>query len=153
MIFLFRQKKKLNNIDLKYFKLYTNIELVFLSFKISSLLSMKNRIPFDLRSYVIYKFVYSGCKADYIGRTKWHLSTRIKEHLEKDKKSHEYEHLNESKRCKVLSNNDYFSIIDYATIQYSLSIKKGMHTGWQKPALNKHDDFCWHVPFVCRKAW
>ena len=42
---------------------------------------------------------------------------------------------------QVLSNNDSFSIIDHVTKQYSLSIKEGMHVGWQKPALNKHVDF------------
>ena len=77
-----------------------------------------------MRSYIAYKFVCGSRKVDYIGRTKQHLSSRIKEHLETDKKSH-----------------DCFSILDYATTQYSLSIKKGMHIGWQKPTLNKHSDF------------
>ena len=45
------------------------------------------------------------------------------------------------KKCKALSTNDCFSIIHYATTQYSLSIKEGVHIGWQKPALNKHVDF------------
>ena len=114
---------------------------MFSSFKISSLFSMKDKVPFDLRSYIVYKFVCGSCKVDYIGCTKRHLSTRIKEHLETDKKSYVYKHLNESQRCKALSANDCFSMIDYATTQYSLSIKEGMHIGWQKPALNKHVDF------------
>ena len=70
-----------------------------------------------------------------------HLSTRIKVYLETDKKSHVYKHLNVSQRCKALSVNDCFSIIDYATTQYSSSIKEGMHIGWEKPALNKYVDF------------
>ena len=102
---------------------------------------MKDRVPFDLRSYLAYKFVCGSCKADYIGRMKRHLSTRIKEHLETDKKSHVCKHLNESQRCNALSNNDCFYILDYATTQYSLSITEGMHIGWQKPPLNKHVDF------------
>ena len=129
------------NIVLKYSNPNTNIELVFSSFKISSLFSVKDRVAFDLRSYVVYKFACDSRKADYIGRTKRHLSTRIKEHLETGKKSHVYKHLNESQRCKALSNSDRFSVLDYATTQYSLSIKEGMLTGWQKPALNKHVDF------------
>ena len=146
-MFSIQTKKKLNNIVLKYCNPNTNIDLVFSSFKISSLFSVKDRVPFDLRSYVVYKFVCGSCKADYIGRTKRHLSTRIKEHLETDKKSHVYKHLNESQRCKALSNSDCFSILDYATTQYSLSIKEGMDIGWQKPALNKHVDFS--ACFVC----
>ena len=102
---------------------------------------MKDIVPFDLRSYVAYKFVCGSCKADYIGSTKQHLSTRIKEPLETDRKSHVYKHLNESQRYKALSNRDCFSILDYASTQYSLSIKDGMYIGWQKSALNKHVDF------------
>ena len=40
-----------------------------------------------------------------------------------------------------LSNSDCFSLLDYATTQYSSSIKEGMHIGWQRTALNKHADF------------
>ena len=127
--FSIQTKKKLNNIVLKYRNPNINIELVFLSFKISSLFSMKDSVPFDLRSYVVYQFVCGSCKPDYIGRKKRHLLTRIKEHLETDEKSHVYKHLNESQRCKALSNSDCFSILGYATTQYSLSIKEGMHIG------------------------
>ena len=97
---------------------------------------MKDKVPSDLRSFVAYKFVCGSCKADYIGHTKRHLSTRNKEHLETDKKSHVYKHISESQRCKTLSNSDRFSILDYAITQYSLSIKKEIHIGWQKPALS-----------------
>ena len=55
--------------------------------------------------------------------------------------SHVYKHLNESQRCKALSNSDCFSIMYHATTQYLLSIKEGMHNGWQKTALNKHIGF------------
>ena len=106
---------------------------MFSSFRISSLFSIKDRIPLDLRLYFVYEFACGSGKADHIGRTKRHLSNRSKEHLETDKKSHLYKHLNESQRCKALSNNDCFSIIDYATTQYSLSIKEDMYIGWQKP--------------------
>ena len=118
--FSIQTKKKLNNI--------TNIELVFSSFKISSLFSMKDRVPFDLRSYVVYKFVCGSCKADYIGRTKRHLSTRIKEHLETDKKSHLYKHLNESQRCKALSNSDlqfFYSGLCHNTVLFKHQIRYG----------------------------
>ena len=59
---------------------------------------MNDSVPFDYRFYVAYKFVCGSCKADYIGRTKRHLSTRIKEFLETGKKSHVYKYLNESQR-------------------------------------------------------
>ena len=100
---------------------------------------MKDRVPLDLRSYVVYKFVFRSCKAHYIGSTKRQSSTKIKEHLETDKKSHVYKHLNESQKCKALSNSDCNNTVKHQAS--SLSIKEGMHIGWQKPALNKHTDF------------
>ena len=109
-------KNKLNNILLKYYKPNTNIELVFSSFKISSLFSIKDRVPFDLKFYVVYKFVCGTV-------------------------NHVYNHLNESQRCKALSNNDRFSILDYVRTHYSLSIEEGTDIDCQKPALNKVVDF------------
>ena len=87
------------------------------------------------------KFVCGSCKVDYTDCEKPSLSTRIKKHLETDKKVHVYKHLNESAKCNALSNNDCFSVRDYVATQYSLSLKEGMHIGRQKPALNKHLDF------------
>ena len=57
--FSIQTKKKLNNIVLKYCKPNTNIELMFSSFKISSLFPMKDKVPFDLRPYVVYNFFFS----------------------------------------------------------------------------------------------
>ena len=125
--FSIQTKKKLNSIVLKYCNPNSNLELVFSSFKTSSLFSMNDSVPFDYRFYVAYKFVCGSCKADYISRTKRHLSTRIKEYLETGKKSHVYKYLNESQRWKVVSNSE--SLLDYATTQYSLSIKEDMHIG------------------------
>ena len=69
--FSVQTKKKLNK-NLKYCRPNTNIKLVFSSFKISSLFSMTDRVPFDLRSYIVYKFVYGSCNTDYIGSAKRH---------------------------------------------------------------------------------
>ena len=50
----------------------------------------------------------------YIGGTTRHLSTRIKEHLETDKKSHIFAHLVNNETCKALSTENCFEIIDSA---------------------------------------
>ena len=55
---------------------------------------MKSRVPFDLRSQVVYELVCGSYEANYIGHMKQHLSARIKERLETDKKLHMYKHLN-----------------------------------------------------------
>ena len=86
--FSIQTKKKLNNNVLKYYEPNTNLELVFSSFQIFLLFSMKDMVSFDLRSYVFHKFVCGSCKADYIGCKKQHLLTRIKEHSETDTKLH-----------------------------------------------------------------
>ena len=43
-----------------------DIKLVFPSFKIGNLLSVKDSLPDGLHSRVVYKFVCAGCNAYYI---------------------------------------------------------------------------------------
>ena len=89
-----------------------------------------------LKSYFAYNFVSGSRSADYVGRTKRQLLTWLK-NVQKVTCIQTSE---ESQRRKALRNNDCFYVIDYATTQYSFSLKEGMHIGWQKPALNKHVD-------------
>ena len=74
-----------------------------------------------------------GCNACYIGEVTRHLSTRIKEHLEKDKKSHTFKHLNENNNCKSQSIPDCFQIIDSASSKFRLKLKDAMHISWTEP--------------------
>ena len=59
--FSIQTKKKLNKTVLKYCRPNTNIKLAFSAFKISSLFSVTDRVPFGLRFYVNYKFACGGC--------------------------------------------------------------------------------------------
>ena len=79
------------------------------------MVNVKDPIPKFLKSFVVYKFVCPGCNACYIGETTRHLSTRIKEHLETDKKSHIFAHLVNNETCKALSTENCFEIIDCAS--------------------------------------
>ena len=72
------------NIDLK---------IIFTTSKISEYFSTKDPIPQNLLSMVVYKFVCANCNVCYVGETSRHLTTRIKEHLSKDKASNIYKHL------------------------------------------------------------
>ena len=85
-------QKRLHKLVKRY---CTNIEikLVFSSFKVSSMFSVNDPVPFDLRLRVVYKFSCAGCNACYIGKTSCHLSTRIREHLSRDRNSHIFQHL------------------------------------------------------------
>ena len=78
------------------------IKLVFSSFKIGSLFSVKDLIPKELKSCVVYRFRCAGCGACYVGETSRHICTRINEHLNMDKVSHIFKHLKDSPRCRAL---------------------------------------------------
>ena len=66
----------------------------------------------SLKSFVVYKLVCPGCNACYIGETIRYLPTRIKEHLETDKKSSIFAHLVNNETCKALSTESCFEIIE-----------------------------------------
>ena len=73
--------------------------------------NVKDPISKSLKSFVAYKFVCPSCNAYYIGKTTRHLSTRTKEYLETDKKSHISAHLVNNETCKALSTENCFEII------------------------------------------
>ena len=94
-------------------------------------------MPKYLRSFVVNRFTCPGCNASYIGETTRHLTTRIKEHLETDSKSHIFKHLDINRKCEELRNAECFEIIDSATSSYRLKLKEAMYITWEKPSLNK----------------
>ena len=70
------------------------------------MVNMKDPIPTFLKSFVAYEFLCPGCNACYIGEKIRHLSTRIKEHLETNKKSHIFAHLVNNETYKGLLSKD-----------------------------------------------
>ena len=67
-----------------------------------SFFSSKDMLPNALRSFLVYKFTCAGCQSCYIGETRRHLATRIKEDLVTDKESHIMKHLLENENCTEL---------------------------------------------------
>ena len=67
-----------------------DMKLVFTTFKLRNLFSVKDSVPRELRSRVIYKFTCAFCNACYIGETGRHFPTHACEHLSSDKSSHTY---------------------------------------------------------------
>ena len=51
------------------------------------LFSTKDKVPYCLKSFTIYKFLCAGCNASYAGETYRHISTRTYENLGTGKKS------------------------------------------------------------------
>ena len=97
--------------------------------------NVKDPIPKFLKLFVVYKFVCPDCNACYIGETTRHLSTRIKEHLETDKKSHIFAYLVNNETCKAISTENCFEIIDSASTPFQLKLKEAMHIIGKKPSL------------------
>lgn len=58
-----------------------DIELVFTMFKLRNLFSVKDSVPRELRSRVVYKFTCACCNACNISETGHHFFTRVREHL------------------------------------------------------------------------
>ena len=63
-----------------------SINLVFIPYKICSMISTNDKIPSFLKSMAVYKFVCASCNACYVDETASHLPTWIKEQLKTDKK-------------------------------------------------------------------
>ena len=97
--------------------------------------SAKDKLKYDLKSFVVYRFSCPGCSARYIGETTRHLTTRITEHF-KSQESHILKHLNKSINCKALSSETCFEIIDTANTEFTLKLKEAMHINWERPILN-----------------
>ena len=95
--------------------------------KVADMCNVKDPIPKCLKSLVVYKFVCPGCNPCCISETTCHLSTRIKEHLEMDKKSHIFAHLVNNETCKALSTKNFFEIIDSSLLHLNFKLKEAMY--------------------------
>ena len=115
----------------------TNIKIVYSTFKLASLFSAKDKFPYGLKSYVIYKFLCAGYNASYVGKTYRHISARTIEHLKTDKSFNIYRHLLKNPQCKSICDDNCFSILDLARTKYTLKLKKRMYLKLLKPSLNK----------------
>ena len=101
-----------------------------------SILLSKSKPPSNLQSFVVYFFKCASCGTSYVGQTTRHCSVRIGEHLDKDKASHIYKHINSNQNCKIANNESSFKIIDKASTEYTLKLKESLHIKWLKPNLN-----------------
>ena len=109
----------------------------FSSFKIRSMFSVKDPVPVELRSNVVYKFTCASCNSCYVGETTRHLSTRIREHLNRDRPSHIFQHLQQFEACRNSYSAECFEVIDQATTKFQVKIKEALHISWEQPSLNK----------------
>ena len=130
-------KAKVKDLIVKYCNEKVNVKIIFNTCKISQYFSNKDRIPNDLMSHVVYKFICPSCNAGYIGETARHLSTRAHEHMETDKNSSVYKHLRANPACKQSCDITSFSILDRATTAFQLQIKEALQIKKVAPVLNR----------------
>ena len=129
-------QKKVRHL-IKHYCNNLDIKLVFSSFKIGKLFSVKDPFPGGLRLRVVYKFACAGCNAHYVGKTTRHFSTCMCEHLVIDKALHIFKHLQNSEHCRALCSVDCFHILDHASTGFQLKIKEAFHIQTQQPSLNQ----------------
>ena len=128
---------KLRQLFKHYCKADLDVKLVFSTFKLRNMFSVKDSLPQGLRSRVVYKFLCAGCNASYIGETTRHLCTRVREHLLSDKSSHVYRHLQSSRACHDSCDTECFTILDSAASKFKIKIKEALHIKWEHPILNQ----------------
>ena len=106
---------KIKGIIKKLCKDQVSVNLVFISDKIGSIFSTKDKIPSLLKSMVVYKFVCVSCNACYVSETARHLPTTVKGYLKADKKSHIHQHLSSKQNCFNCCSDECFFVLDYAS--------------------------------------
>ena len=79
-----------NKLTKQFCKKVTNIKIVFSTFKLASLFSTKDKVPYGLKAYVVYNFLCAGCNASYVSEAYICNTTRTHEQLETDKSSNIY---------------------------------------------------------------
>ena len=129
-------KTKIQEFCQKYCK-NLKISISFSLFKTGSLFSVKDRIPPNQRSHVVYLYSCPGCGARYIGETTRQLKVRVDEHLSGGKGSVIYEHISKNQGCKNMQHTSAFKIIDQAQTEFQLMIKESIQIRFNNPSLNK----------------
>ena len=127
-----RVKKKLCNEFLSSAYPHVDIRVVFQSAKrIENLFPFKDRVPAQICSSAVYKFLCSSCKATYYGKTSRHFVVRCREHLGINKKGLSIKSTSSSTRDHVnatghaASLND-FCILDKANNNFNLLIHESL---------------------------
>ena len=126
-------RHKLQKLTKPFCREGTNVKSVFSRFKLTCLSLTKDKVPYGLKSYVIYKFFCASCNASYVVETYRPISNRTHEHLETDKSSNIYRHILKNPQCKSICYENCFSILDLAGTKYTLKMKKVMYIKWLKP--------------------
>ena len=117
------------------------VRIVFTSFKLRNYFSLKAKTPKHLLSNVVYKFTcQNDSELTYIGETKRHLSTRVKEHLSLNnpyQNSEVKSHIKNCSQCISLASFNSFQIIKKCSDNFNSIINEALLIRRHNPQLNK----------------
>ena len=132
-----------------YFHRLTHIYLFALSFVLRvdclTFFPFKDRIPFALRSHVVYKYKCQCCGALYVGQTRRHIHTRISEHMGVSPKTGNK--LSVSQMSAVLTHHRFskhtisdsdFTILTSSNSKFDLEMRESLLISKFKPILNNN---------------
>ena len=114
----------------------------------------KDRLPLELRSFVVYNYTCSCCAATYYGKTYRHYKERVFEHLgrsartgnplishpTRSQKSSESAILDHWKTTGHEPQYNDFKVVDSAKTKWDLLIKESLLIKKFSPSLNKQSD-------------
>ena len=116
---------------------HINLRCAFTSCRVGMYFPLKNRTPHILSSNVVYKFTcLRDVGASYIGKTKRHLVTRVREHG--SRQSAIFSHLENCNTCLMNFNISCFSILANAKCDYDCNIKEALFIKQLQPTLNSN---------------
>ena len=128
---------------------FCKIKVIFKSTtRLSIFFRFKDKVPFNLRSNVVYKFSCGRCNATYYGETCRHLNIRVGEHSGVSpltaKKS-------KAKTTTAIKNHmlfydhvvclEDFKILASSNSEFHLKIKESLLISRDKPELNRNEKF------------
>ena len=127
--------------------LHISIRFVFRpTCRLSDFFPFKDRIPFAMRSHVVYKYKCQCCGALYVGQTRRHIHTRISEHMGVSSKTGNK--LSVWQMSAVLTDHHLsghnisdsdFTILTSGNSKFDLEMRESLLISKLKPILNNNN--------------
>ena len=126
---------------------FCKIKVIFKSTtRLSNFFRFKDKVSFNLRSNVVYKFSCGRCNATYYGETCRHLSIRVGEHSgvspltgKKSKPKTTTAIKDHMLFCDHVVSLEDFKILASSNSEFHLKIKESLLISRDKPELNRNE--------------
>ena len=126
---------------------FCKIKVIFKSTtRLGNFFRFKDKVPFNLRSNVVYKFSCGRCNATYYGETCRHLNIRVGEHSgvspltgKKSKTKKTTAIKDHMLFCDHVVSLEDFKILASSNSEFHLKIKESLLISRGKPELNRNE--------------